>query len=145
MFAMQVVESMGWQVEKPVMLKMDNKGGVDLFNNCSIAGRTCHIAAEINFMRESKEQGLIKVAWIGTDNNGADVFAKNPDRKTFERHSRPLVGEDPHCQSQGKSVGGSLTDDIGLVGNDRDGICQLGDGQDGKDNGFQGKNKTLKS
>ena len=43
LFIMRVLESVGLKVQKPMILKVDNKGAVDLANNWSIGGRTQHI------------------------------------------------------------------------------------------------------
>lgn len=55
------------------LLSMDNKGAIDLTNNWSVGGRTRHMGVRHNFLRELKEQGLIKVIWIGTDDNCSDM------------------------------------------------------------------------
>jgi hypothetical protein len=61
LFEKIVLESIGLQVEVPMVLKVDNRGVVDLVNNWSVTGRTRHIAVRINFLRELKEEGLIRV------------------------------------------------------------------------------------
>ena len=40
LFEKNVIESMGLKVKLPMILWMDNKGAVDLFNNWSVTGRT---------------------------------------------------------------------------------------------------------
>ena len=40
LFEKNVIESMGLKVKLPMILWMDNKGMVDLFNNWSVAGCT---------------------------------------------------------------------------------------------------------
>ena len=37
----------------------------------------------INFMRELKESGIIKVNWVPTEQNCADMFTKNLPGKVF--------------------------------------------------------------
>jgi len=37
------LESIGLSVQLPILLEMDNKGAVDLANNWSVGGRTCHV------------------------------------------------------------------------------------------------------
>jgi hypothetical protein len=39
LFIMRIVESMGLQVELPMLLEIDNKGAKDLINNWSVGGR----------------------------------------------------------------------------------------------------------
>jgi hypothetical protein len=52
------------------------RGVVDLANNWSV-GVTRHISVRVNFLRELKEQGLLRVMWIPTDENSANLFTKN--------------------------------------------------------------------
>jgi hypothetical protein len=40
---MWIVESLGLQVQKPMILEIDNKGAVNLANNWSMGGHTRHI------------------------------------------------------------------------------------------------------
>jgi hypothetical protein len=54
-YAKHVLESLGLQVETPMVLQMDNKGAVDLINSFSIGGRTHHIDVRQCFLRELKE------------------------------------------------------------------------------------------
>ena len=62
LYIMRLLESLGLQVEKPMILEIDNKGAVDIANNWSAGGRTRHI--KMNFLRDLKEEGIIKVIWI---------------------------------------------------------------------------------
>ena len=61
LFAMRVMESMELKVKKPMLLWMDNKGAVDLFNGWGVSGRTRHIGTKLNFLRELKEEGTLEV------------------------------------------------------------------------------------
>jgi hypothetical protein len=42
-YAKHILESLGLQVETPMVLQMDNKGAVDLINRFSVGGCTRHI------------------------------------------------------------------------------------------------------
>ena len=60
-----------------MMLEMDSKGAVDLANNWSVGGRTRHIKTRRHFLRDLKEEGILKVTWIPELENEADLFTKN--------------------------------------------------------------------
>ena len=45
----------------PMILELDNKGAVDIANNWSVAGRRKHIDTKKYFVRQLKEDGIIKV------------------------------------------------------------------------------------
>jgi len=96
LFNMQVLESMGLKVKKPMILRIDNKGAVDLANNWSVGGRTRHIDVRHHFLRELKEEGVIHVKWINTNDNCSDLFTKNLDGPKFAKHTQEFCGEDEY-------------------------------------------------
>jgi hypothetical protein len=87
LFGMRFLESMNLKVKKPMVLYMDNKGGVDLFNNWSIAGNTRPISVRLAYVRELKEHGIVKIKWISGENNPSDLFTKNLEKATYEKHT----------------------------------------------------------
>jgi hypothetical protein len=54
-YAKHVLESLGLQIETPMVLQMDNKGAVDLINSFSVGGRTHHIDVRQCFLQELEE------------------------------------------------------------------------------------------
>ena len=93
LFGMRWLEAIGLQVKKPMILWMDNKGSVDLFNGWSVNGRTRAIAVRLAFMRELREAGTIAIKWFGTDDNYADLYTKNLNGAAFEKHAKVFLGE----------------------------------------------------
>ena len=96
-----VLESMGLQVELPMILEVDNKGTVDLANNWSVGGRTRHVDVRQNFLRELKEDGILIIRWISGDENDTDIHTKNLAGPLFEKHARTYFGNDEYngCDS----------------------------------------------
>ena len=94
LYTMRLLESMGLQVEKPMILEIDNKGAVDIANNWSAGGRTRHI--KMNFLRDLKEEGIINVRWISGVSNEADLFTKNLAGPAFNKHGSKYYGEDEY-------------------------------------------------
>ena len=91
-----VLESIGLQVELPMILECDNKGAVDLANNWSTGGRTRHVDVRQNYLRELKEQGILLVVWIPGDKNDADMHTKNLAGPDLEKHARVYFGDDKY-------------------------------------------------
>ena len=87
LYCMNVLESVELQVELPMVLKMDNKGAVDLINSWSAGGRTRHVGVRINFLRELKEKGILVVRWMSGDDNDADIHTKNLGDMAFSKHA----------------------------------------------------------
>jgi hypothetical protein len=61
-----------------------------------------------------KEQELLLVVWMPTDENSADLFTKNlPAGPLFEKHANVFIGNGSDdlsnsSDSQGESVGGQM-------------------------------------
>jgi len=96
LFDMRVLESMGLKVKKPMILEIDNKGAVDLSHNWSIVGRTRHDSIRQSFLRELKENGIIELKWISTDDNSSDLFTKNLPGPLFDKHTAVYCGFDEY-------------------------------------------------
>jgi len=98
LFNMQILESMGLKVKKPMILWMDNKGAIDLANNWSVGGRTRHVNVRYYFLQELKEAGLVQVQWVPANNNCADMFTKNLAGPGFEKHTAMYCGVDKYMK-----------------------------------------------
>jgi hypothetical protein len=98
LFVMRLMESMGLKVQKPMVLKLDNKGAHDIAHtNWTIGGRTRNVDVRMHFLRESKEEGLIVTDWISGESNPSDLFTKNLAGPAFEKHTQ-------YSNSQGGST-----------------------------------------
>ena len=96
LFSMRVVESVGLKVKKPMILMIDNKGTVDLINNWSVGGRTRHVEVRMYFLRELKEQGIIRTVWCPSERMSADMFTKNLPPTLFRKHATAFCGQDEY-------------------------------------------------
>lgn len=85
-FMMRIIESVGLKVKLPMILELDNQGAVDLVNNWSIGGRTCHVKVTMYYLRELKEQGLLRIQHIPGMENDADMHTKNLGGPDSNRH-----------------------------------------------------------
>ena len=71
---------------------MDNKGGVDIFNNWSIAGNTRAVSVRFAYIRELKESGTLEIKWIKGEDNPSDIYTKNLGGPDFKKHSADTEG-----------------------------------------------------
>mmetsp|Transcript_17360 Transcript_17360/g.32063 ORF Transcript_17360/g.32063 Transcript_17360/m.32063 type:complete len:94 (+) Transcript_17360:1156-1437(+) len=83
--------SLGLKVKLPMVLHIDNKGVVDFSRSWSTGGRMRHIDCRLYFLRDLREAGIIKVDWIASTENEADLYTKNLDQATFKKHSSKRV------------------------------------------------------
>jgi hypothetical protein len=64
-----------------------------LANNYATSQRTKHIDIRAHFVREFIEDGIIKVVFVKSEDNDADIFTKNPTEELFKKHSIKNVEE----------------------------------------------------
>jgi hypothetical protein len=82
-------------------LRVDNSGAKDFFNNWSVGGRMRHVHVRQLYLRDLKEDGLVRVKWIPTEENSVDVFTKNLYGPLYEKHISTYVGQDQYMQYEG--------------------------------------------
>ncbi|RPB23124.1 hypothetical protein L211DRAFT_748646, partial [Terfezia boudieri ATCC MYA-4762] len=61
----------------PIELRGDNINANALAHGTSMNNRTCHIDIRQKFVTKKAMEGLIKVVWVSTDIQTADVFLKH--------------------------------------------------------------------
>jgi hypothetical protein len=67
-------------------VNVDNVGAVYLSKNATTGNRTKHIDTRYHFVREYVEDGIVKVVFVRSEDNDADIFTKNLNGETFEKH-----------------------------------------------------------
>lgn len=92
LFAKQVIESLGISVTYPIIINCDNVGAIYLGNNYTVSQRTKHIDTRRHFVREFIEDGILKVMFISTNDNEADIMTKNANEESHIKHTKKLTG-----------------------------------------------------
>ena len=93
LFVKRMLESMGLEVNLPMMLYIDNRGTVDLVNNYSVNGKTRHVEIRQYFLRELKERNILLTRWRSGDEMAADLFTKNLSSALFNKHIKAFMGD----------------------------------------------------
>ena len=57
--------------------------------------RTKHIDIRTHFVRELIMKGILKVEFIKSEENDADIFTKNVSEELFHKHSEKLIDKSP--------------------------------------------------
>lgn len=83
-FCDESLESMELKVEKPMILKVDNKDAKDLAHNWSVGDRAHHVDVKYHFLRELKENGSILVKSISQEGYSSNLFIKNLAMTSFK-------------------------------------------------------------
>ena len=85
-FVRQLLRSMGVYVILPMIVYVDNTGAIELARNRSTTGRTKHIDVRYHYVREYIEDGIVKIVFVRSGDNDADVFTKNTGTETHNKH-----------------------------------------------------------
>jgi hypothetical protein len=85
-FVVQVLESLNLEVDKPIIVHIDNVGAIFVAENASATKHTRHIDARYHFVREYIIDGQIKIIFVMSKANMADMFTKNVTSEIYEEH-----------------------------------------------------------
>ena len=78
-----LLDHLGIQTDEPTDLFVDNKGAIDLAHDYIANDRTKHIERRHFKVRELVHDATIRVKFIATKDNVADIFTKPLDRADF--------------------------------------------------------------
>ena len=84
-----VYEELGFKLS-PLPLCINNQGAIFLASNPAQEGRTKHICIPAHYIREVVELGEIKLYYIPTDLQFADIFMKNLGKQKFQEGRKSL-------------------------------------------------------
>ena len=93
LFIKQLLETVGINVQLPIIVRVDNVGAIFLGNNFSVGQRTKHIDMRAHFVREYIEDDILKLVFIRSEDNDADIFTKNTPEDLFHKHANKLIEE----------------------------------------------------
>jgi hypothetical protein len=92
LFVKQILEAVGIEINYPITIKCDNIGAMYLTNNFSTSQRTKHIDTRYHFVRGYVEENILKIVFVRSEDNDADMFTKNVTEELFKKHSGKLLG-----------------------------------------------------
>jgi hypothetical protein len=91
LFITQLFNTIGIKVDFPIIVRVDNVRAIFLGNNFSVSQRTKHFDIRAHAVCEYIEDGVLKLIFIRTDDNEADIFIKNTSEETYNKHSNKLI------------------------------------------------------
>nr|CAD1831667.1 unnamed protein product [Ananas comosus var. bracteatus] len=69
--------------EKPSILYCDNKVGINIAHNSVQHDRTKHIEIDRNFIKENLEKGSLRIPFVKSSDQLADILTKGVGRAVF--------------------------------------------------------------
>ena len=91
LFIWNVIIFIGGIINLPIQVHVDNMGALYLAENNSSNSRIRHIEARNLFIQEFIWDGVIKVVFVCSENNNADILMKNVSVVIHERHCQVFM------------------------------------------------------
>jgi hypothetical protein len=88
-----LLKGMGVDVKLPIVVRCDNVGAIFMIENSSSGIKTRHIDTRYHFVREHVKDGLIKIVFVKSSINDADMFTKNVGKEAYEKHVNKFLGK----------------------------------------------------
>lgn len=79
-------------IKEPTLTYCDNKAAVILSEEDIVTMQNQHVRVPYHYNKEVVEEGLVRVRWIETAENLADIFTKSVPRQVLERLLARLLG-----------------------------------------------------
>jgi hypothetical protein len=92
MFVRGILRDLGVDVSEPTALFVDNRSAIALAQDRRSCHRSRHILRRFLKVREFVAEGHIRVEYVNTQTNAADIFTKSLDKDTHWRHVNFLFG-----------------------------------------------------
>ena len=90
LYIVGIMKFMNQKISYPIIVHVDNIGAVYLAKNATTGNRTKHIDTRYHFVREYIEDGIVKVIFVRSEANDADLFTKNLNGETFNKHCKSI-------------------------------------------------------
>jgi len=92
-FIYQVLISLNFTVKLPIFVNLENLGAIFMSENVSISTKTKHVDIRYGFVQEFVLDGFLKINFVRTKMNDADIFTKNLRWDLYNCHSRKMITE----------------------------------------------------
>ena len=86
----RLLEQLGFSQDNPTVIWEDNQSTIHLAKDAKHHGRSKHIDVRFHFIRQYQEDRLVKIKYIPTGENVADMFTKPLSKSLFEKHKRSV-------------------------------------------------------
>ena len=84
-FVYQLLQSIGVEIKWPITVKVDNIGAIFMSENTLTSGWTKHVDVRYQYANEMVVDGFLKIKFVKTEENVADIFTKNVSSKTYKK------------------------------------------------------------
>jgi hypothetical protein len=89
----QLLTEIGMEVEPQVIVHCDNKAAIIISDSSTLHDRSKHIDIKYHFIRDEIKKDIIKVEYISTDKQQADILTKAINGKQFNKFREILMSK----------------------------------------------------
>ena len=90
-FLLQLCESMQIQTQLPGIVRVDDTAAIYMSQNITTTTRTKHTDMRTKFVKEFCEDGMIKIIFVRSEDNGSDILTEHLQSELFGKHCRKLI------------------------------------------------------
>jgi hypothetical protein len=92
-FIYYLLRSMFIEVKLPIIVRCDNVGAIFMAENSSSGVRTRHVDTRYHFVQEHIVDEFIKVVFVKSVENDANLFTKNVSMDAYTKHVSNFLGK----------------------------------------------------
>jgi hypothetical protein len=85
------LEAISIEIELPIIIYCNNVGVIFMAENATATAQTKHVDARYHFVREYVESGFLKIVFVNSKDNKADMFTKNVSSELCNKHKGMFV------------------------------------------------------
>ena len=87
----EILCSMGMKIKLPIVCRVDNIGAIFIAENATACPKSKHIDIRAKYVTKFIADGFLKVVFVKTDENMADIFTKNVSSELQDKHRENFV------------------------------------------------------
>jgi len=91
LFIKSMMEFLGVNVTLPIQVNVDNVGAIYLSKSATTSNRTRHIDTRYHFVRDYIEDGVLKVLFVRSEDNHANIMTKHLSVQLYDQHSGSIM------------------------------------------------------
>ena len=90
LFISKLMEFVDLRCKYPIVVHVDNMGAIYFTKKDKTGSRTKHIDTRYHYVRNYIEDGILKVIFVQSADNKANLFTKNLGIEDFKKHTRGM-------------------------------------------------------
>lgn len=91
LWLIRLLRDLGQKIDEPIVVHEDNQSTIRIAEDCRDHGRLKHVDTKYHFLKDLIHQGVLKIKFVGTSEQQADIMTKGLPPSPF-KHLRSLLG-----------------------------------------------------